>query len=205
MIYISASFFCDGCKDCCGCFIFKFALFLSVSTVGFRFSVSPEVKIKKQIKKIYCLYIHIMLLRLDDNIPNVEFTSSSSSSSSSDKITNLYTYAGNQWLMIVTHKKYLHPSFATVRVDLLLASLSLSLSLSIPHFNHHHQDQSKKKKNSSTIFFQEIYELSKMYKEFKKRKTRVLVIVPDKNSNRLRLIKDMALLFEDPPMIPFEM
>ena len=50
-----------------------------------------------------------MPLALDDNLPNVEFTDSSGS------ITNLYAYTGNKWLMIFTHKKFLHPSFATVR------------------------------------------------------------------------------------------
>ena len=49
-----------------------------------------------------------MPLTLDDTLPNVEFTDSSGS------ITNLYAYTGNKWLMIFTHKKFLHPSFATV-------------------------------------------------------------------------------------------
>ena len=43
-----------------------------------------------------------------------------------------------------------------------------------------------------------------MHKDFEKRNVRVLVLAPDKDSNRERLIKDMPVLFEDPPSIPFE-
>lgn len=51
---------------------------------------------------------------------------------------------------------------------------------------------------------QEIYELARMYKDFEKRNVRILVIAPDKDSNRQRLIKDLPVLFEDPPLIAFE-
>ena len=43
-----------------------------------------------------------------------------------------------------------------------------------------------------------------MHKDFEKRNVRVLVLAPDKDSNRERLIKDMPVLFEDPPSTPFE-
>jgi thioredoxin-dependent peroxiredoxin len=59
-----------------------------------------------------------------------------------------------------------------------------------------------KKKIQTT---QELYELSRLSKDFEKRNVNILVVVPDKDSNRERLIKDMPVLFEDPPSIPFEM
>lgn len=47
-----------------------------------------------------------IMLRVDDRIPNVVF-------SIQGRETTLYEFAGNEWLLLITHKAFLNPVFAT--------------------------------------------------------------------------------------------
>eukprot|EP00940_MAST-03C_sp_MAST-3C-sp2_P001946 g1946.t1 len=98
---------------------------------------------------------HHTMIRVNDFLENAEYDVFGTGG---QKKSTMLEYVGSRWTIIVSHKSFLHPVFAT-----------------------------------------ELNELSRIRKEFEKRKVQIMIVATDSEESMQRLVKDAPMLFEGAP------